>query len=392
MTRRRVVAITGTRSDYGPMRPVFRAIEASDKLELGLIVTGMHLLPEFGLSVREIERDGFQILRKVSMLLREDTGLSMAKGLGLAILGIAEALDELRPDIMLLQGDRGEMLAGAIAGAHANLPVVHMSGGDYSGSIDDSIRHAITKFAHLHLVTSEQSAQRVRAIGEADKRIFLVGEPTLDVIRSFEPIPPEQLAEQFKLDLSRPLILATQHGVTSEADQAARQMRETMEALVEVGEQTIMTCPNSDAGGRAIIQVMNEYKEHKNLRFSLNVSHDTYLSLMHMASVMVGNSSSGIIEAPSFQLPVVNVGTRQIGRLRAANVIDVRYSRDEIVQAIQKALYDNEFRDSLKLCVNPYGDGHTSERTVEILERLNLVAELTAKWIPIEAVLSSRLD
>jgi UDP-N-acetylglucosamine 2-epimerase (non-hydrolysing)/GDP/UDP-N,N'-diacetylbacillosamine 2-epimerase (hydrolysing) len=364
------------------MRSIFRAIEASDSLELGLIVTGMHLLFEYGLSVREIERDGFQILHRLSMPLGEDTGLAMAKSLGTAILRIADALDEIQPNIILLQGDRGEMLAAAIVSAHANIPIVHMSGGDYSGSIDDSIRHAITKLAHLHLVTCEQSAQRVKAMGEASERVFVVGEPSLDAISSLEPVPPKQLAEQFDLDLARPLILATQHPVTSEADHAAKQIHETLEALVELGEQAIITYPNSDAGGRAMIQVIEDYKRHSFLRFSCNASHDTYLSMMKIASVMVGNSSSGIIEAPSFRLPVVNVGTRQIGRLRAANVIDVGYKRKEIVLAIQKALHDQEFRESLRYCVNPYGDGHTSERTVKILERIRFVPELIAKWMP----------
>jgi GDP/UDP-N,N'-diacetylbacillosamine 2-epimerase (hydrolysing) len=382
MNIRRVIAITGTRADYGLMRPVFRAIETNERFYLGLIVTGMHLLPEYGLTIHEIERDGFKILRRVSMLLGEDTGTAMAKGLGLAVIGIAEALEELRPDILLLQGDRGEMLAAAIAGTHANIPVVHMSGGDRSGSIDDSIRHAITKLAHLHLVTCEQSAQHVRAMSEVSERIFVVGEPSLDAIRNLKFVPPEQLAEQFDLDLDHPLILVSQHPVTSEADQAASQMRETLDALIEVNEQAIVFYPNTDAGGKAMMQVLREYNAYGTLKFFDNVSHEKYLSLMNIADVMVGNSSSGIIEAPSFQLPVINIGTRQIGRLRAANVIDVEYKREEIVLAIKKALYDQKFKEFLKHCMNPYGDGRTSERTIEILMRMKLCPELVNKWIP----------
>ena len=382
MKKRSIIAVTGTRSDYGPMRPVFKAIGASNTLQLGLIVTGMHLLPEHGSTVREIERDEFPILRRVSMLLAEDSGLAMAKGLGLGILGIAQALEELRPDMLLLQGDRGEMLAAAIASAHANIPVCHMSGGDSSGSIDDSIRHAITKFAHLHLVTCEESARQVEAMGEVHARIFVVGEPTLDVIRQFEPIPPAQLGKQLDLDLTRPLIVAIQHAVTSEVDRAADQMRETLEALVKLREQVLFFHPNSDPGGQAMAQVLESYQGYDFIHEARHIHHEAFLSLMRVAQVMVGNSSSGIIEAPSFHLPVVNIGTRQTGRVRAANVIDVGYDRGQIAAAIERALRDSAFRQKVKNCVNPYGDGHTSEHVVDILNRVRLVPKLTAKWLP----------
>jgi len=383
MSKKKIIAITGTRSDYGPMRPVYRKIIADPDFNFGLIVTGMHLLPEYGLSIQEIEKDYFPILRKVSMLLGEDTNSAMVKSLGLAIYGIAEALEDLQPDIVLLQGDRGEMLAAAIGAAHQNIPIVHMSGGDFSGSIDDSIRNAITKFAHIHLVTCDQSAKQVTLMGEEPSRIAIVGEPTLDVIRSFLPHSLTQLEHMFNLDLSLPLILTTQHPVTYESQYSADQMRETLEALTEIGEQTVFIYPNSDAGNRAMVKIIEQYTDCDHIRFLRSIPHDTYLSLMKHASVMVGNSSSGIIEAPAFKLPVVNIGTRQNRRVRACNVIDVRYDRKEILCAIQTALSDNNFKKSCKDCVNPYGDGHTADRVVSILKNLQLTPKLLAKWLPI---------
>jgi UDP-hydrolysing UDP-N-acetyl-D-glucosamine 2-epimerase len=300
-------------------------------------------------------------------------------------------VDEFGPDILLLQGDRGEMLAAAIAGAHANVPVVHMSGGDRSGSIDDSVRHAITKLAHFHLVTCDDSARRVAAMGEAADRIFVVGEPTLDVIRELQPLPPAVLSETFDVDLDRPLILAIFHPVTSEIADAADHMRSFLDALLDVGEQALVSYPNSDAGSRRVIDVIEDYRARAQspLRFSRSMPHHTFLSLMSVASVMAGNSSSGIIEAPSFGLPVVNVGTRQCHRVRAENVLDVGYDRADIAAGLRTALSDSAWRKRARHCVNPYGDGHTAERTLDILRRIRLAPAAVAKWLPSSALVDS---
>lgn len=381
MRKRNVIAITGTRSDYGPMRPVYRAIEQSPELKLGLIVTGMHLSPIYGMSVNEIKKDRFPILRKISSLIEDNTGFGMSKGLGLMIISLSQAFDEINPDVLLLQGDRGEMLAGAIVAAHSNIPIVHMSGGDKSGSIDESIRNAITKFSHIHLVTCEQSAEQVSLLGENSSRIYVVGEPTLDVIRTFSPIPFKDLIKKYHLNEYDPFILMIQHSVTSEIRDAAEQIRETLEALIHIGIKTIICYPNSDAGGLEMIRVLDEYANNELFTFSRNMPHEEFLSLMMHAQLLVGNSSSGIIEAPSFKLPAINIGTRQMNRVHACNIVNAEYNRESIERAIVFALNDNKYRKSLLKCKNPYGDGYTAEKTVEILSKLKITEKLTAKWI-----------
>ena len=380
--KRTICSITGTRADYGLMRPVFSAIAQKQSLHLDLIVTGMHLLTEFKTSLEVIEADRYGDLHRCSMTLAEDSGKAMAQSFGLAVFSMAEILDRLKPDIMLLQGDRGEMLAGAVCAAHMNIPIVHMSGGDYSGSIDDPIRNAISKFAHIHLTTCSQSTDRLLAMGEAAARILEVGEPGLDAIRTMQFVPPDRLAREFRLDLGKPIVLATQHPVTTEADRSADQIRETLTALEELGMQTIFTYPNSDAGGREMIQVLEGYREKGFIRIVPNLGSGKYLSLLKIASVLVGNSSSGILEAPSFKVPVVNVGTRQQGRLRAVNILDVGYDRNGIKEMIRFALQDGPFKAKLADCRNPYGDGHTAEKTVKILTELKLTHALIAKWLP----------
>ena len=381
---RKILAITGTRSDYGLMSPVFQAIRDSDDLELELIVSGMHLLPEFASGLARIREDNFGILHHTSMLLGEDSGKAMSQSLGLAIFNFSELMGACQPDILLLQGDRGEMLAGAIAAAHMNIPIVHMSGGDYSGSIDDSIRNAISKFSHIHLTTCRQSSERLYDMGETKERVIEVGESGLDVIRSMKYVPAEDIAKELQLDLSRPIILATQHPVTTETDEAVPQLMQTLEALEELGMQTVFTYPNSDAGGREMAQALETHRNRDYMRIVANLGSQKFLSLMRIASVMVGNSSSGILESASFALPVINIGTRQHGRLQANNVIDVDHDHTKIKDAILFAMNNAQFRDGLGVCKNPYGDGHTAARTVDLLQRLKITPGLLAKWMPTE--------
>jgi UDP-N-acetylglucosamine 2-epimerase (non-hydrolysing)/GDP/UDP-N,N'-diacetylbacillosamine 2-epimerase (hydrolysing) len=380
--KRRVAAITGNRSDYGLMRVVYEEIGKAEELELDLIVTGAHLLPEFRASLEQVEGDAYGRLHRVSMALGEDSGKAMAQSLGLGVFGIAGALEAIRPQIVLLQGDRGEMLAGAIAAAHMNLPIVHMSGGDFTGSIDDSIRNAISKFAHVHLTICRESSERLLAMGEAEGRIAEVGEPALDAIRRMDFIPAADLAQEFAFDPDGPLILATQHPVTTEAEESAQQMTETMEALAAIAAPTILTYPNNDAGGRAMVRVIDSYRDRPFLRVVPHLGSRRYLSLLRQATVLVGNSSSGIVEAPSFKLAAVNIGTRQHGRVRANNVVDAGHDRQAIADAIRFAMSDTAFRRGLRQCVNPYGDGHAAERTVAILRKLPLTPGLVAKWLP----------
>jgi len=378
---RTIVSITGTRSDYGLMTPVFRAIAGAGDFDLHLVVTGMHLMPAFRESLERIRTDRLGTLHYTSTAPGGGSGAAMARDLGLALADMTDVLRAVRPDLALLQGDRGEMLAAAIAAAHMNVPVVHMSGGDRTGSIDDSIRNAVSKFAHVHLTTCAESTGRLLAMAEPANRIFEVGEPGLDLIREIDYIAPEALAAELELDASRPVVVAALHPVTTEYAAAAWQMRELLEALAVLDLQTVFTYPNSDAGGREMIEVLESYRGRPFLRVVPDLGSRRYLSLLRMAAAIVGNSSSGIFEAPSFRLPAVNIGTRQHGRLRACNVIDVGHERAAIVQGVRHALGDREFRDALRECRNPYGDGHAAPRTVDILRRLTLVPALLTKWM-----------
>ena len=380
--KRRILAVTGTRADYGSMRPVFSAIAAAADLELQLIVTGMHLAPQFKSSLAEVEADRYGPLHYVTVGDTAESGSAMARGLGEGVVAMAGIVEDIHPQVMLLLGDRGEMLAGAIAAAHQNVAIVHMSGGDSTGSIDEPIRNAVSAFAHVHLTTCAQSSARLIARGEDARRVLEVGEPALDVIAAMQPVAPGELARELDLDLSRPVAIVTQHPVTTEAGDAARQLTETLEALASLGLQTVFTYPNTDAGGAEMLRALRSYAGRPFLRVTPHLGSRTYLSLMRIAAVMVGNSSSGILEAASFRLPVVNVGTRQHGRARACNVIDVDYDRDAIAGAVRFALADPGFRARLAGCVNPYGDGRAAPRTVDVLRRLRLTPALLAKWLP----------
>jgi UDP-N-acetylglucosamine 2-epimerase (non-hydrolysing)/GDP/UDP-N,N'-diacetylbacillosamine 2-epimerase (hydrolysing) len=380
---RRIAVVTGTRAEYGILLPVLKAIKTKPGLELALVVTGMHLSHEFGYTINEIKSDGFRIDAKVPILSKSDTLAAMAKSVGLGIIGMSRTWERLRPDIILVLGDRVEPLAAAIAGAYMNIPVAHIHGGDAcaGGNIDDSNRYAITKFAHVHFPATSKSAERIIKMGEEEWRVHQVGSPALDVILSEPLISAEHLAESFNLDLSQPLILLVQHPVTTQVDEASQQMRETLEATKEIGYPTVLIYPNSDAGGRRMIEVIKEYERYPFIKTFESLPRKEYLSLVKAASVMVGNSSSGIIDAPSLGLPAVNIGIRQEGRERGRNVIDVGHSKQEIIEAIKKALTDKEFLDEVKRCETPYGDGKASQRIAEILSKLEITPRLLQKKI-----------
>ncbi len=377
---RKVAVITGTRADYGILYPVLKAIDSSQNLKLQLIVCGMHLCPDFGMTIKEIEKDGFEISDKFETVFSSDTG-SMAKTVGLSIMYAAQSFERLKPDIVLVLGDRGEMLAAAIAACYMNIPVAHIHGGEVSGTVDESIRHAITKLSHIHFPATEDSRNRIIKMGEKEENVFVVGAPGLDVIKSTKYISREEFLNKFGLKDDK-IILMTQHPVTTEIDDVDFQIRETLNAIVSIGKQTVITYPNSDSGGRIIIRRIEEYRQkYSFIKVYKNLSQYDYLNLLNNADVMVGNSSSGIIEAASFKLPVVNIGTRQNGRLRGINVMDAAYSRKEIINAINKSLYDDNYIKSLDKCINPYGDGNASGRIVKILNDIKIDRNLIQKKI-----------
>jgi UDP-N-acetylglucosamine 2-epimerase (non-hydrolysing)/GDP/UDP-N,N'-diacetylbacillosamine 2-epimerase (hydrolysing) len=381
MKMRKVAVVTGTRAEYGILKPVLRAIKSHPRLNLILIVTGMHLSKEFGYTIKEIIKDGFKIDAKVEMLHKEDTRAAMAKSIGKCVIKMTEVLEKTKPDLLVLLGDRAEMLAGAVAASYMGIPIAHLHGGEVSGSIDDSIRHAITKLAHIHFPATQRSAERIIKMGEDPSRVFVVGAPALDTILNEKLPEPAELSRKYGVDLSKPILLVLQHSVVTECEDAADQIKETLEAIVELKHQTILIYPNADAGGRRMVKVIKKYEKYPFIKSFKSLPYKDYLGLMSVASVMIGNSSSGIIEAPSFHLPVVNIGSRQNGRERSTNVIDVGYDRKKIIKAVEKALYDEEFRKNVRKCKNPYGDGKAGERIAKILAEIKITPELLQKKI-----------
>lgn len=376
--KRKILYITGTRADYGLMRSVLRKIHENPLLSLDIVVTGMHLMPEFGNTIEEIIKDGFQC-HVADAIFDNDTKESMAAFIGRFIQKLSPLVSTLHPDIILVLGDRGEMLAGAIVGVYMSIPVAHIHGGEITSTVDDFARHAITKLAHIHFPATEKSKDRILGMGEESTRIFVVGAPGLDQILDESLVNRDELAEKYRLDFSQPVILVVQHPVTLEVDHAREQIIETLEAVVSLKYQTVVIYPNADAGGRAIIEMIQQYSSYPFIKTYSSIQHREYISLLKEASVLVGNSSSGIIEAPSFNLPVVNIGTRQEGRERAENVIDAGYQRDLIKKAIQKALFNTDFQEKVKMCKNPYGDGKTSEKITSILSDIRIDTKILKK-------------
>lgn len=379
--KRKIAVVTGTRADYGIYYYVLKAIQKNPQLELALIACGMHLCPEFGMTINEIKKDGFEIADSFETILASDTGSAMAKSIGISIMYMTKSFENIKPDILLILGDRGEMLAAAIAAIHMNIPVAHIHGGEVTGTVDESVRHAITKLSNIHFPATEDSKERIIKLGEKEENIFVCGAPGLDYIKNATYLSRQEVLERFKLKDEK-ILLMTQHSVTSERDKVSEQIKETMEAIVSLKYQTIITYPNSDNGGREIIKCIEEYAaKYDFIKLFKNLSQTEYLSLLNIAHVMIGNSSSGIIEAASFKLPVINIGTRQAGRLRACNVLDVEYNKEEIIEAVKKCLFNEDFKGELDSCINPYGDGEASEKIAKILSEIHISRELIQKRI-----------
>lgn len=376
--KRKILYISGTRADYGLMRSILFQIHKHESLSLDIVVTGMHLMDEFGMTFDEIKKDGFNY-HIVDVHYDDDTKESMAQFIGKFIQSLSPLVQSINPDIILVLGDRGEMLAGAIVGAYLSIPVAHIHGGEVTSTVDDLARHAITKLSHIHFPATEESAQRIKQMGEDPSHIFVVGAPGLDQILNEPLLDLEELEEKYQLDFSDNVLLVVQHPVTLETDQAPKQIRETLKAVSLLKFQTIVIYPNADAGGREMINIIKEYEHLPFIHTYKSIPHKDYLSLMQHSSVLIGNSSSGIIEAPSFGLPTINIGTRQEGRERGNNVIEVDYEKNEILKAIKIALFDDDFGEKIQEKINPYGDGKSGQRIVKILHSLPITSVMLQK-------------
>lgn len=370
---RRVLYVSGTRADYGPARRTLKTIAARPGLSLGILVTGMHLDPHHGETWKEIKADGFEILERVPAPPKRDSTALMGVSYGRLLEGIAPAIGRTRPDILLVLGDRGEQLMAAIAGALQNVLVVHLCGGSLSGSIDDSIRHAVTKFAHYHLVACDADRERVVQMGEDPETVRTVGLPGAD-IRQDVRFTREEVLSFVGLPPGAQYVLVVQHAVTHSSEAARSEISETLEAVVELGLPALLCNPNDDAGGRAIMEVMGAYAgRHPTLRvLPPPGSREMYASVMAHAAVQVGNSSSGIVEAGSVALPVVNVGERQRGRENLGRIINAPHERKQIHAALRRCLSDEDYRRGLREWADKLATAPTESLIADELETLNL--------------------
>jgi GDP/UDP-N,N'-diacetylbacillosamine 2-epimerase (hydrolysing) len=371
---RRICVVSGSRADYGLLRWVMQGIRDDPGLELQTLVTGMHLSHEFGLTYRQIEQDGFRIDRKVEMLTSSDTPTGIAKSMGLGLIGFADALAGLRPDLLLVLGDRFEIFAAVAAALVAALPVAHLHGGETTeGAYDEAIRHSITKMSHLHFVAAEDYRRRVIQLGEQPETVHLVGGLGIDNIRRLELLERSALEASLDFELGAKNLLITFHPVTLDDARSQEQMTELLGALDDLPDtHLIFTLPNADNDGRMLIEMVEQYVAGRaNARAYTSLGQLRYLSCIAHVDGVVGNSSSGLTEVPSLRKGTINIGDRQRGRLQASSVINCQPTRASIGAALQR-LYSTAFQASLPSTLNPYGDGGASERVLEVLRSCRL--------------------
>lgn len=389
MNKRRICVVTGTRADYGLLYWLLRDLQVEPTVELQLIVTGMHLSPEFGLTYKVIEQDEFEISTKVEILLSSDTPVGIAKSMGLATISFAEAFERLHPDILVALGDRFEILAAAQAAMVARIPIAHIHGGETTeGLIDEAIRHSLTKMAQLHFTAADAYRRRVIQLGESPERVFVVGAPGLDNLRRLTLLDREQLEERLGISLTPPVLAVTYHPVTLCHEAPAKPMAALLAALAAFPQASIvLTGSNADTNGRVIAQMIEDFVAARagSAVAVTSLGQLGYLSLLHHADCAIGNSSSGIMEAPSIGTPTVNIGDRQRGRLRAPSVIDCTETTSAIVAAIQRAL-EPHFQKVAERRESPFGDGQAASRMVQILRSYPLDNLLMKRFFDIEFV------
>ena len=365
---RKICVVTGNRSEYGRLKPVMKEIRKNPRLKMILIVTASHILDDFGRTIEMIRKDGFKIDAVSSTIAAGEDLTSMSKSVGLCTLEMPTLFNLYNPDVVLVSGDRFDILGVVISAVLMNIPVAHMEGGEVSGTIDESIRHAITKLSHIHFPATVKSAKRIVRMGEKKTLVFNVGCPASDIILSVKPSP--SILKKYNMDKSKPFLLVVQHPVTTEYDFASQQIEETLKAIDDLGIQTIMLYPNVDAGSKTITRVIRTFqREHKleHVFFYKNIQFEDYISLLSQTSCFVGNSSSGIKETCYFGTPAVNIGTRQNERERGKNVVDVKYDKNSIKKAILGSIRHGKYKPEYI-----YGKGDSAPKIVKILEKIRL--------------------
>lgn len=372
--KRKICIITGSRAEYGLLKPLLDEIKSDPDLSLQLIVTGMHLSPEFGLTFSEIEKDGFRIDNKIEILLSSDTATGTLKSMGLALMGFGEAYERLRPDIIVVLGDRFEIFSAAASALVSEIPVAHIHGGEVTeGAFDDAFRHSITKMSHLHFTSTEEYRKRVIQLGEAPERVFNVGAIGLDNVKRLKLLSKKELENKLNFKFAKRNLLVTFHPVTLE-NTTEKQFKNLLTVLNELKDtKIIFTKTNADPGGMTINRIIDEYvvKNPQKAVSFISMGQLNYLSTMQFVDAVVGNSSSGIVEAPSFKIGTINIGNRQEGRIKAESIIDCEPTKESIKKALQE-LYSSDFQEKLKNIVNPYSDGNTARRILKVLKAYDI--------------------
>lgn len=375
---RKVMVLTGKRGGFGAMKPMLRLLRDDPAFELQLVVTDQHLNQRFGRTITEVERE-FPIAAAVDMKQRDGSALGRARALGVCAERMADTLEHLKPDLCLLYGDRGEVLATAMTATAMGVPIGHLQGGDVSGSVDEQVRHAVTKLAHLHFPSTPESAERILKMGEEPWRVTMTGDHHLDLIVAKEYAARDEVARTTGIDPDKPVIVVLQHSETTAPGHAYQQMVETLHAVRSTGLQTVLVYPCSDVGYEGVVKAIEELAVGPQFHVFRNLDAQVFWGLLSIASVLVGNSSAGIIETPCFHLPALNIGRRQENRLHAENVIHVAHERGTIAAALERALHDTTFRAAAASCRQVYGDGKAGVRTVEALRDVPLDSRLLVK-------------
>jgi len=371
---KKICVVTGTRAEFGLLSPLMKQFKENKNFQQQIIVTGMHLSPEFGLTYKQIENEGYTIDEKVELLLSSDSKIATVKSTGLGLISFPDVYERLQPDLIIVVGDRYEILSAVIAGYFLNIPIAHLHGGETTeGAIDEGIRHAITKMAYLHFTSLETYRKRVIQLGESPERVFNVGAIGLDTIKNTDFMTLEMLSKSLDINLKSPFLLITYHPETISDTSEEEQMEQFFKALDNFPSISLLfTLPNSDAGGRKIISLINEFAQQRDNAYVFSsLGQKRYFSAVKLCEAVIGNSSSGIIEVPSFHKPTINIGARQKGRVAADSVINCQPSEQSITNSLQKALGD-DFKKLCETVINPYGDGETTEKIIKVItEQIN---------------------
>lgn len=375
---RHIAVLTGKRGGYGAMKPLLRAIDTDPELQLSLIVTDQHVNPLFGETIREVARD-FEIAAAVNMEQTDGSPLARGKALGVCLNRMPDVLEGLRPDLLVLYGDRGEVLATAIAAIHLGIPIAHLQGGDLSGNVDELMRHSITKLSHLHFPSTLESAERIRRMGEEDWRIHVVGDNHVDSIVAGDYTDAAIVRQLYGIGEDEKPIIVLQHPETTRCRDHYVDMREILEAALARGRRTIIVYPCSDQGYDGIVRAIREVASCPGVSVHHNIEASDFWGLLAISGVMVGNSSAGLIETPYFNLPAINIGQRQVGRACSENVIHCEPSREAVAEALSMALDDPDFARTVAGCSRPFGDGLAWKRVLDVLKEAELGPRLLDK-------------